>query len=103
MDTRYLTPAQVAERLQVTEFTVYKWLRAGELRSVKLGRLWRISEGDLAEFLGERRGAVPSRPGAPPQAEGVAGAGGGSEAQQPPRVVSGPPSALQLPATSTDV
>ena len=32
---------QVAERLQVTERTVYGWLRRGKLPALKLGRLRR--------------------------------------------------------------
>lgn len=49
-----LTPAQVAERLQVTERTVYKWLSNGELPAAKLGRVWRISEQQLQKFIDER-------------------------------------------------
>lgn len=51
MNDQMLTPAQVAERLQVTERTVYRWLDAGELKGVKLGRLWRIKEEALDSFL----------------------------------------------------
>lgn len=54
MDKKLLTPAQVAERLQVTERTVYKWLTDGELRAAKLGRVWRISEEQLKQFIDER-------------------------------------------------
>ena len=50
-DTTLLTPGQVAERLQVKERTVLDWLRAGELRGLKLGRLWRIRPDDLEKFL----------------------------------------------------
>lgn len=51
MEERLLTPAQVADRLQVTEKTVYRWLDAGKLAGVKLGRLWRIREENLEDFL----------------------------------------------------
>lgn len=50
-ETTLLTPEQVAERLQVKERTVLDWLRAGELRGLKLGRLWRIRPEDLEKFL----------------------------------------------------
>jgi len=45
------TPAEVAERLKVSSKTVKDWLRAGKLRGVKAGRLWRVRERDLEEFL----------------------------------------------------
>ncbi len=50
-----LTPAQVGERLQVTERTVYQWLRDGQLVGHKLGRLWRIRPEDLEAFLDRTR------------------------------------------------
>ncbi len=50
MNTRLLTPAQVAERLQITERTVYGWLRSGRLHGLKMGRRWRIPEENLAAF-----------------------------------------------------
>jgi len=50
-----LTPAQIAERLQVAETTVHKWLRSGDLKGMKLGhRIWRVKEGDLEAFLEQR-------------------------------------------------
>lgn len=51
MNTVLLTAEQVAERLQVREETVYDWLRAGRLRGVKLGRIWRAREEDLENFI----------------------------------------------------
>lgn len=58
MDAQLMTPAQVARRLQVTEHTVYEWLRKGSLRGVKLGRLWRVSVDDLDVFLRGGRGVA---------------------------------------------
>lgn len=55
MEERYLTSAQVAERLQVVEKTVQRWMASGELPAVKLGRVWRISEADLNSYLQKRR------------------------------------------------
>jgi len=46
-----LTPEQVAKRLQVQERTILDWLRSGQLRGLKLGRLWRIEPADLQAFL----------------------------------------------------
>ena len=59
MDEKLLTPEQVAERLQVTERTVYGWLRRGTLPALKLGRLWRIRSEDLEGFLESARTKAP--------------------------------------------
>jgi len=62
MAAHMLTPAQIAERLGVAERTVYRWLRQGNLRGVKVGRRWRIAEGDLDTFLRlDRSGDDPDR------------------------------------------
>ena len=59
MDEKLLTPEQVAERLQVTERTVYGWLRRGKLPALKLGRLWRVRPEDLEGFLESARTKAP--------------------------------------------
>ena len=59
MHEKLLTPEQVAERLQVTELTVYGWLRRGRLPALKLGRLWRIRQDDLEAFLENARAKAP--------------------------------------------
>lgn len=46
-----LTPEDVAERLRVSRLTVGNWLRSGTLKGVKVGRLWRVRESDLENFL----------------------------------------------------
>ncbi len=46
-----LTPAQIAERLQLQERTVTRWLRTGYLRGFKLGKEWRVSSEDLRSFI----------------------------------------------------
>ncbi len=46
------TVDQAAERLQVTPATVREWLKAERLKGHKIaGRLWRIREKDLNEFM----------------------------------------------------
>ena len=59
MNEKLLTPEQVAKRLQVTERTVYAWLRRGNLPALKLGRLWRIRPEDLEGFLESARTKAP--------------------------------------------
>jgi len=52
---RALTVPQVAERLSVHPKTVYNMLVRGELRGVKVGRVWRVPAEELEVFLrGER-------------------------------------------------
>src|SRR5262245_3071947 len=52
MQETMLTPEEVAQRLKVTERTVYRWLQTGRVRGYKLGaRLWRIEPPDLQKFL----------------------------------------------------
>ncbi len=48
---KLLTPAQVAEQLQMETATVQGWLRTGRLKGVKIGRYWRISPEALREFI----------------------------------------------------
>ena len=50
-EDKLLTPAQVAERLQIHERTVTRWLRDGYLRGFKLGKEWRIAPSDLELFM----------------------------------------------------
>jgi excisionase family DNA binding protein len=57
-DGQYLTPAQVADELQVTVVTVRRWIANRELRATKAGpRRWMISRSDLNSFMA--RGGQP--------------------------------------------
>jgi len=53
MADQLLTPEQAAERLLVAKKTILDWLRTGQLKGRKAGRLWRIRERDLEAFLVE--------------------------------------------------
>ncbi len=64
VEQRYLTPFDVAKRLQMNERTVTQWLRNGHLRGFKIGKEWRVSELDLDAFL-EASANKPS--GLPPR------------------------------------
>ena len=51
-DEQYLTPAQVADELQVTVVTVRRWITNGDLRAAKAGpRRWTVRRSDLDRFL----------------------------------------------------
>ena len=51
MTTDYLTPDEVASRLQVSRQVVYNWINDGRLRAVKAGRTLRIPDSALEAFL----------------------------------------------------
>jgi excisionase family DNA binding protein len=50
-DDKLLTPDQVAERLQLSVYTILDYLRSRRLRGVKLDRHWRVREADLQAFI----------------------------------------------------
>ncbi len=52
---RAYTVEQVAEMLHVGRDKVYYLLRTGQLRSIKIGKLRRITDQQLAEFIDPRR------------------------------------------------
>lgn len=51
MVERLLTPEQVAEALQLHHLTVLKFIKEKKLKSIKLGRVYRIRPEDFNEFL----------------------------------------------------
>ena len=51
MTTDYLTPDEVASRLQVSRQVVYNWINDGRLRAVRAGRTLRIPHFALDAFL----------------------------------------------------
>ena len=46
------TPEEIAEKLKTSRSTVYRWLRTGEIKSFKAGKMWRVTKEDLEAFLG---------------------------------------------------
>jgi excisionase family DNA binding protein len=52
---RLRTVAEVAEELKVSEKTVRRWEKSGDLHFHRLGRQLRVSEHDLALFLNRCR------------------------------------------------
>jgi len=51
MMKRLLTPEEVAEVLRLHHLTVLKLIKNKKLKSIKFGRVYRIREDDLEEFL----------------------------------------------------
>ena len=54
-EERLYSLEEVAERLGVSERTVRRWVKAGDLPAYKPGREYRIKPADLEEFLEERK------------------------------------------------
>jgi excisionase family DNA binding protein len=57
-DLRHLTPAQVAELLNLKEAYVHELCRTGRLPSVKHGKYWLIPQAGLRDHLAYRSGDV---------------------------------------------
>ena len=61
MIEKFFTTEQVANILQVHPFTILKFIRQGKLQGVKLGRVYRIKESDVKNFLEERMTGKPKK------------------------------------------
>jgi len=49
---KLLTPKQVAKILGVSDYTIWRYIKAGKLKAIKLtARNFRISEKDLRDFI----------------------------------------------------
>jgi excisionase family DNA binding protein len=48
---RMLTVFDVAERMDVSERTVFRWIKGGQLKVFRAARILRISEADFQNFL----------------------------------------------------
>lgn len=46
-----LSPEEVAKRLAISPKTVREYLREGRIKAMKVGRLWRVRESDLQQYL----------------------------------------------------
>ncbi len=50
-DPDFLTVAEVARALRVSNMTVYRLVNAGQLPAVRVGRSYRIREEDVRRYL----------------------------------------------------
>ena len=48
---RLLTVREVAETMRVSNMTVYRLIRAGELPAIRVGKHFRIRENELNDYL----------------------------------------------------
>jgi excisionase family DNA binding protein len=51
---RLLTVTEVAAAMRVSNMTVYRLIRAGDLPAIRVGKNYRVLESDLAGYLAER-------------------------------------------------
>ena len=51
---RFATVAEVAKQLRVSNMTVYRLVKAGQLPAVRVGRGYRIREQDVLRYLQNR-------------------------------------------------
>ena len=49
-----LTVTEVAEAMRVSNMTVYRLIKTGQLPAVRVGKNYRIRESELHRFLAER-------------------------------------------------
>ena len=50
-DIKVYTTEEALEVLKVTQRTLYRYIKAGQLKAIKLGREYRITEDALKGFL----------------------------------------------------
>ncbi len=55
----YLTPEQVAEKLQLSITTIYNLIKAQDLPAIRLGKCYRIAQSALAHRLGQQVPTIP--------------------------------------------
>ena len=51
---RLLTVAEVAEAMRVSNMTIYRLIKSGQLPAVRVGKNYRIRESDVDRYLSER-------------------------------------------------
>ena len=51
---RLLTVAEVAALMRVSNMTVYRLIKAGELPAIRVGKNFRIRESDVQRYLVDR-------------------------------------------------
>lgn len=51
---RFLTVAEVADHLRVSNMTVYRLIQAGEMPAARVGKSYRIREDDIDAYLAAR-------------------------------------------------
>ena len=50
-----LTVQDVAQRLKLTQVTIYRLLKSGQMPGFKVGASWRIDEKDLTTYIKKQK------------------------------------------------
>ena len=50
-DDRFLTVSEVADLMRVSTMTVYRLIKAGDLRAARVGRSYRLREVEVDAYL----------------------------------------------------
>ncbi len=53
-EARFVTVAEVADRLRVSTMTVYRLIQGGDLPAARIGKSYRLREEDIDRFLQSR-------------------------------------------------
>ena len=54
----FLTPQEVSSLLRVSVYTVRRWIKEGSLPAYKVGRGWRISRAEMANWLEQNQSST---------------------------------------------
>jgi len=60
---RLLTVGEVAETMRVSNMTVYRLIKSGQLAAIRVGKNYRIRESDVDRYLSERSVRVDGQEG----------------------------------------
>ncbi len=52
--SRFVTVAEVADQLRVSNMTVYRLVQSGQLPATRVGRSYRIREDDVDRYLAQQ-------------------------------------------------
>jgi len=58
---RFLTVAEVADIMRVSSMTVYRLIKAGDLRAARVGKSYRVTEDDVDRYIAEASPAPDRR------------------------------------------
>ena len=53
-EARLLTVNEVAEHLRVSRMTVYRLIKEGDMKALRVGRSYRLREDDVDDYLSQR-------------------------------------------------
>lgn len=51
MEAAFYTVQEIATRLKVSEVTVYRWIKSGELKAAKIQGIVRVTAAAYSEFI----------------------------------------------------